>query len=123
MQGSALRKLHFVYFTRKSLVGFQKNRYFPGGKFHKIECSLKAAGNHPQNPILAGKNTSRAFQRLSRFGLKVPELREKWIFLSPAIDFLQIFLKTRFGHSVGQKNSRNKMWPKSAENRNFLIFP
>ena len=58
-------------------------------KFEKTAPRIKAAGNRPQDPILAGKNTSRAFQRLFWITLKVPELREKWIFLSPAIDFFR----------------------------------
>ena len=49
-------------------------------KFEETAPRIKAAGHRPQDPTLAGKSTSKAFQRLSRIGLKVPELGEKLIF-------------------------------------------
>ena len=43
-------------------------------KFEKTAPRIKTAGNHPQDPILAGKSISRDFQRLSRIALKLPEI-------------------------------------------------
>ena len=78
----------------------KKNRFF-SAKFvksreiGKTDCSFKAAGNHTQDPILAGKSISLAFQRLSRITLKLPELREKLTFLSPGDDF-SVLNRTKF---------------------------
>ena len=54
-----------------------------------MASSKKTAANRLDYPILAGKSICWAFQRVSRIALKVPELREKWVFLSSAADFFE----------------------------------
>ena len=54
-----------------------------------MASSKKTAANRPGDPTLAGNSICWAFQRVSRIALKVPELREKWIFLSSTAEFFE----------------------------------
>ena len=97
-------------------------RYVKSRKILKTASRIKVTGNRPQDPILAGKSISRAFQCVSRIILKLPELREKLFFLSSDAHFWGIFLKTHFGHSVGPFAAIHFFRSKSVGNRE-IFFP
>ena len=64
-------------------------RLIKSWKLEKIDCSSKTAGNRPEDPILAEKSISWPFQCVPRIALKVHEVGEKWIFVSPTANFFE----------------------------------